>query len=632
MSDSINNFHINETLFCNSLERGKGLSDQVFNLASSALYYLPHAIAAVSASALSSFVISSSIFGLRKTTDYLGRKIVDPVASKILENRVYLGLKRLIYDAKNSQIEWQLFSLFRELETNLNDFLKAKNALESKMKEIEIEIEQHLEKPDSKNNTIDDMLQIFRVKKEQIKKLHKDAIKCAEDYLLLGGQFLEKSGKLGFCPAHVENTSNIKKGVTYIQNWKDSTQEELGTIFNPYIETTRNDLINYLKNWNPVKKVDILSFNPLEIDRTLLTTRPKTILAKLSHVETLFFQVPFKITNEPAADAGGVTRDVYTKLFSSLLEESDTSIRSILNLGPYSYVYKGLGEALRQIARNPNLFIKEYFDRELFSVIDGITVDELTIIHENIDLSAIERIKQRVILELHPSESSGLNQMFRYKNKTEKSAEDIEEMREFLEGSFDYTGDDIDGKINEWLEQNHYYTKADRLIDIAMHFKGVGQSVNDPMLIEQVTEEDQGLREEGVTSLSRIQTPLNRQELADAVILGYVDQLPSEEATGCLEKKRDLIKSWILNESTSEKMLFDFTVFCTGSAVLGVGQKIIISFGQAPFHAHTCFNRLDLSTSFEQGVDQTLEQAYEAFIRDFECVIEPDIGADFNRA
>jgi hypothetical protein len=591
------------------------------------MYDLPYAVIAVGVSVLAFFAITSSIIGSKKTSFYLQRYYIKPVEAMLSKSKTYRKLDGFIDRTKNAVIDFQLSNSYKILETNLNDFLKTSNALAKKMEEIQMEHD--LENADLSNRTMDEMVQIFREKKEQIKQHHNDAIISAREYLHRGKNYLEKSRKLVQQPCMIESFY-IKEGVTYIQEWLDSTEKTLGPVFNPKIKTTQYELINHLNNFNPVKLEKMVSMDPLEIDRKLLTTRPKIILAKLSHVGLPFFQIPFQITNEPAVDGGGVTRDVYTKLFSSLLQESETSNRSILKLGPYLYVYKGLGAALRQIARNETLLIKDYFNRDLFSVIEGVTVDELTIIHENIDLSAIELIKQRVILGLHPSESFGLNQIFRYKNKTEKSAEDIEEMREFFEESFDYTGDDIDGEINKWLEQNHYYTNADRLIAIAMYFKGVAQTANDPSLIDSVKKEELELRASGVNSLDRIQIPLNRQNLADAIILGSVNPLSSEEIS-CLEEKCRLIKSWITKESTSEKMLFDFTVFCTGSAVLGVDQKIIISFGQAPFHAHTCFNRLDLSTRFERGDDQTLEQAYEAFIRDFERVIEPDIGADFNQ-
>lgn len=616
-----------EAIFSNLPLEGFGLTDQAVNLTSLVTPSISYLITAAGGAALSSFVISSSIYGLDRTLFYVKRRIIDPLEHKLSMKKNYCKLGNFINRAKDAVIDSLVYNSYNNLRKSMNSFFIEKEKLEKKMEEVQME--DHLENADLQNATFDEMISIFRAIKEQIKQYHNDAIKSGRGCLNLLKSYLKETSKYNSNQVYIEKKDLAEKGVAYIQEWLDHIEKTLGPVFDPKIESTRDELINHLNSWNPASLEPRVSIDSLEIDRKLLTTRPKIILAKLLNVGLPFSQLSFKITNEPAVDGGGVTRDVYTKLFSSLLQESKTSNRSILKLGPYLYVYKGLGVALRQIARNETLFLKDYFNRELFSLIDGVTVDELTIIHENIDLSAIELIKQRVILGLHPSEAFGLNQIFRYKNKTEKSAEDIEEIREFFEESFDYTGDDIDGEINKWLEQKHYYTNADRLIAIATYFKGIAQTANDPSLIDSVKKEELELRASGVNSLDRIQTPLNRQNLADAIILGSVNPLSFEEVS-CLEEKCRLIKSWITKESTSEKMLFDFTVFCTGSALLGAGQNIIISYGDAPFFAHTCFNRLDISTRFERGDDQTLEQVYEAFIRDLEYVIEPNTGAAFN--
>lgn len=625
----------------------------MFSPVSSDIDYFNYAILGATVATMGTIALSTSIYGFKRTAFYIRRKVINPLDRKFskIKNRFKLAnffnrakdpvinplghnsdpnvqkSKESVKSIKDPVINPLGLYPYSNVQKSINNFISIGDILKRTMSESLIEDD--LEAAFLNNATFEDMLTIFREKKEQKEKLYNNAIKSGRDCLNILNSYLKITNNYNSDKVDDERRAIVKREIIYIQRQVEIYENTLRPNLDPKIKTTRDELINHLNNWNPANLEAMVSTPTLQIDRELLTTRPKISLAKILNVGLPFSQLSFRILNEPAVDGGGVTREVYTKLFSSLLEESDGSNRSILKLSPYLYVYKGLGVALRQIANNQTLFLKDYFNRELFSLIDGLTVDELTIIFENIDLSAIELIKQRVILGLHPSEAFGLNQIFRYKNKTEKTTEDIKEIREFFEESFDYTGDDIDGEINKWLEQHHYYTNADRLIAIAMYFKGVAQTVNDPSLIDSVKQEELELRASGVNSLDRIQTPLNRQNLADAIILGSVHRLSSEEIS-CLEEKCRLIKSWITKKSTSEKMLFDFTVFCTGSALLGAGQNIIISYGEAPFHAHTCFNRLDLSTRFERGDDQTLEQGYEAFIRDLEYVIEPNTGAAFN--
>ncbi len=408
---------------------------------------------------------------------------------------------------------------------------------------------------------------------------------------------------------------------------ENHNESRLNTLFNPQSSTTIN------------------------ISRETLNADPKFYLKEFLRKSMEVNNFKFSIVGEDAVDAGGVTREVYTTLFRSLLEEDDSSFRSILDLGEDIDVYKGLGVALSKVADDESVFLKNYFDRDLFRVIDYLTVDELALLTKGEDMKAIEPIKQRLILDI-PKEPglsvrSVLEAIFNFNSKEEKTASDFEQMQELVESVLDYEGEDLDDlkeenleeyqktiqdSVDKWLQDNQKYVlEADRLIHITTYYKEVGQALSKGLDLQAPRLKEQASA--GVSALEKIVAPLDREMLASAIVSASMDGLSNITEIACVQKKAELIQDWVRTKAT-DRQLYDFIQFCTGCAVLGAEQTIKISYSsQNPFEAHTCFNRLDLSTTFEQRQapeNTTDEQVYDAFIRDFEYVIIPNSGADFN--
>ena len=386
----------------------------------------------------------------------------------------------------------------------------------------------------------------------------------------------------------------------------------------------------------------------IDVNREILNSDPKSYLKEFLRKSMEADNFRFSIVGEDAVDAGGVTREVYTTLFRSLLEEDADSFRSILDLGEDIDVYKGLGVALSKVANNESLFLKDYFDRDLFRVIDKLTVDELALLTRGEDMKAIEPIKQRLILDIpRPGLAvrSVLEAIFDFNTKEEKTASDFAQMQEWVESVLDYEGEDlndlkeknleeyqktIQDSVDKWLQDNQKYVlEADRLIHITTYYKEVGQALSKGLDLQAPRLKEQASA--GVSALEKIVAPLDREMLASA-IEPAIDGLSDLTAKACIRKKMELIQDWVRTKAT-DPQLYDFIQFCTGCAVLGAGQTIKISYSsQKSFEAHTCFNRLDLYTTFEQRQapeNTTDEQVYDAFIRDFEYMIIPNSGADF---
>ena len=536
----------NDDFYRNLLSQGVDLVARVSSIA-------PNVLTAATFAALggtASFVGVALFKGPKKALSYFDRYITFPLQRNFPNARTW-GVR-----AKNNVIskvvDTILSSANKAYKATFEDFKKAKDSFENSLKQLEID----LNAAGRKGAPLKEMIQLFDSHKPLIKADHQLTIDCAENGLNACKAYLHSHSK--YLPK--DYISPQKKSVSNhyddYRRWLGTKENRLSKIFTSASATLESELVDHLSNWNPALSESRVTNGRVIVDREMINRYSKMILAKFLN-PGLARTFSFTITGEPAIDAGGVTREVITKLFTSLLEEGDGSYRSILNLGEYLYPYKGLGVALSQVALNPQLFLKEYFDRNLFTIIDSLSVDELALLRRGDDQEGVELIKQKLILALH-NEDHVINSIFTFKNLKEKTDKDFDGIAEHVVEVLGYDDDDlevlktsnpekykaiIESEINTWLEENqHYYREADKLIAIAMYFNRAG-------------------------SLDNIVAPLEREVLATATIESASLIHLNTQARACISKKIELIHDWIRRGATPEQ-LHQFIQFCTGASVL----------------------------------------------------------------
>lgn len=383
------------------------------------------------------------------------------------------------------------------------------------------------------------------------------------------------------------------------------------------------------------------SLSEFRVGREEIRENPLAVLKRFDReVTDLNTTLSFKIVGEPAIDAGGVRREVFSMLFKALMEKEDGTIRGLLKLSPDLSAYKALGKCLSYIIRHPEISLKEYFNRKQFGVVEALSVEELVTVAEDTDQTAVLEIKQKVKDLLLGLEVKGVRDyILRIESFVERETLDLEgigELYELLEEA-----EEIDDEVEELKESSPEAFKTavgtaavkfldrynvDKLITLALALGEV------PAIIKADNREERltmlgavigQIHTEGKCYLDYVQAPMDAEKLAKAIVNGSMGSLTAEQRVALIQKT-ELIKGWVRSTATPEQRV-NFYYFATANSgfVEGVNIKIIRGGASQGSHidAHTCFQRLDIAPG-------TLELSDAEFLAMLEGEIDPnEMGA-----
>ncbi|MCH9617559.1 MAG: hypothetical protein SP4CHLAM5_10310 [Chlamydiia bacterium] len=371
---------------------------------------------------------------------------------------------------------------------------------------------------------------------------------------------------------------------------------------------------------------DSLAIQYLNVERSVLTNNPLSCLKSISQVCTSDLKFEVNFVGEAGVDAGGLTKELFSLLFASLLSKEDGSSRDIFSFSKeelsehgltaqefYTIIFTDIFDFIR---KQDSLLIENIVDGDLLDGVLGLPVEGLlrkssgqgegnkflTPDGKQMMLAACSLLNDR-------TEEASVCRMNRkcLAFLTGKAVDfsEIERLAQAIEDLEDHKLVDLQ------KDKKNYMTFVRTTIE--QHILGQFQVRSQNLLELALLEIESGKKRDAATMLAGVQAPFDTSSIIDSIVLS--DSVQKQDKIA-LENKIILLKKGLETIATVDEVRL-FAQFVTGSAILMPHESIKIGAcidSTNYISVSSCFNLLLLEPSTVKDRDDTAEGLLRAVL------------------